>query len=163
MSLSSYVSTFAPRNFPEKIVVTHPPYIASVRDILISTPDHVLSGYFVTRIALSYSKFLGPATPIRTATRKLQVTLQGLKQGVPEDRQMFCQSYADELQGLGLLGGKEFVERTFAGDSKVKAESVIHSLCLVRILLSRHVTKSRPARRHHLRFQGAFARGPLDG
>jgi len=128
MSLSTYVSTFAPRNFPTKIIVTSPPYIKSVHKILADTPDHVLSAYFVTRMGLSYSKFLGPATPIRKATRRLQVALQGLKKGVPEDRQQFCQAYADELDGLGLLGGKEFVDRTFAGDSKAKAESVIYSM-----------------------------------
>ena len=136
ISLSSYVSSFAPRNFPEKVIVTHPPYIASLRKVLNSTPDHVLSAYFVTRIAMSYSKFLGPATSIRMATRRLQVTLQGLKKGVPEDRQLFCQSYADELEGLGLLGGKEFVERTFAGDSKAKAESVIYSKRKAKRILS---------------------------
>lgn len=130
MDLSTYLSTFAPRNFAEKIIVTHPPYIKSVHKILADTPDHVLSAYFVTRLGLSYSKFLGPATPVRKATRKLQVVLQGLKKGVPEDRQQFCQAYVDELNGLGLLGGFEFVKRTFGGDSKSKAESVIYSQSL---------------------------------
>jgi endothelin-converting enzyme len=40
MSLSTYVSTFAPRNFPTKIIVTSPPYIESVHKILADTPDH---------------------------------------------------------------------------------------------------------------------------
>lgn len=126
-SLPEYLSAYSPRSFPESIVVTYPPYISSVRKILSSTPDHVLSAYFVTRMGLSYSKFLGPATEVKIATRKLQVALQGLKPGVPEDRQQFCQSYADELEGLGLIGGKEFVEKTFGGNSKQKAEAVIYS------------------------------------
>jgi endothelin-converting enzyme len=107
--------------------VTYPPYLKSLRQILASTPDHVLAAYFVTRVGFSYAKFLGPATPVRKATRRLQIALQGLQKGVPEDRQDFCQAYVDELEGLGLIGGKEFVDRTFAGDSKEKAESVIYS------------------------------------
>jgi len=164
MSLSTYISTFAPRNFPSKIVVTHPPYIKSVHRILADTPSYVLSAYFVTRLGLGYSKFLGPATPVRQATRKLQVVLQGLKKGVPEDRQQFCQAYADELQGLGLLGGKEFVDRAFGGDSKTKAESVIYSSSMPLLCMTRRTdTKTEWYRRHHRRLQGSSSRCTVDG
>jgi endothelin-converting enzyme len=128
MDLPAYISTFNTRNFPTKIVVTHPPYIHSVQKILSRTPDHVLSAYFVTRLGLSYSTLLGPQTPVRHATRRLQELLQGLKPGTPEDRQMFCQAYVDSQTGLGFLGGKEFVDRKFAGDSKEKAEKVIYDI-----------------------------------
>lgn len=128
MNLEDYISAYATRAFPEKIIVTFPPYIKSLRSILSSSPNHVVSAYFATRTALEYAKFLGPATPIHKATRKLHVLLTGIKKGVPEDRQQTCQAYADELEGLGLIGGKEFVEQTFGGDSKVKAERVIHNI-----------------------------------
>ncbi|KAJ9123310.1 hypothetical protein QFC22_001509 [Naganishia vaughanmartiniae] len=128
MDLPAYISTFNTRNFPTKVVVTHPPYIHSVQKILSRTPHHVLSAYFVTRFGLSYSTLLGPQTPVRLATRRLQELLQGLKPGTPEDRQMFCQAYVDSQSGLGFLGGKEFVDRKFAGDSKEKAAKVIYDI-----------------------------------
>lgn len=128
MDLSAYISTFNSRNFPTKIVVTHPPYINSVHKILAHTPDHVLSAYFVTRFGLTYSTTLGPQTPVRQATRRLQELLQGIKRGTPEDRQLFCQAYVDSQTGLGYIGGKEFVDRKFAGDSKEKAEKVIYDI-----------------------------------
>lgn len=128
MDLSAYISTFNTRHFPTKIVVTHPPYIAAVHRLLAKTPDHVLAGYFATRISLSYSSLLGPKTPVRLATRRLQELLQGIKPGTPEDRQLFCQANVDSQTGLGYLGGKEFVDRKFAGDSKEKAEKVIYDI-----------------------------------
>jgi endothelin-converting enzyme len=128
MDLSAYISTFNTRKFPTKIVVTHPPYINAVHKILAHTPDHVLSAYFVTRFGLTYSTLLGPQTPVRLATRRLQELLQGIKRGTPEDRQLFCQAYVDSQTGLGFIGGKEFVDRKFAGDSKEKAEKVIYDI-----------------------------------
>ncbi|GHJ86140.1 hypothetical protein NliqN6_2542 [Naganishia liquefaciens] len=128
MDLSAYISTFNTRKFPEKIVVTHPPYIAAVHKLLAKTPDHVVSAYFAARFGLSYSTLLGPQTPVRLATRRLQELLQGIKPGTPEDRQLFCQAVVDSQTGLGFLGGKEFVDRKFAGDSKEKAEKVIYDI-----------------------------------
>ena len=128
MDLSAYISTFNTRKFPEKIVVTHPPYIAAVHKLLAKTPDHVVSAYFAPRFGLSYSTLLGPQTPVRLATRRLQELLQGIKPGTPEDRQLFCQAVVDSQTGLGFLGGKEFVDRKFAGDSKEKAEKVIYDI-----------------------------------
>lgn len=128
MDLNTYVSTFNPRNFPNKLIVTHPPYIASVKKILAQTPDYVISAYFVTRMSLAYSSMLGPSTAIKSATRVLQEVLQGLKPGTPEDRQKYCLKYVDALEGLGYIGGKEFIDRKFGGDSKLKAEGVIYSI-----------------------------------
>lgn len=128
MSLSSYLASFAPRNFPEKIIVTYPPYLESVSDILKDTPDHIVSAYFVTRMAITYSTSLGPETSIRKATRRLQEVLSGIKKGTPEDRQVKCQTWVDSVDGLGLIGGAEFVSRTFGGSSKEQAEEVIYNI-----------------------------------
>ncbi len=125
IGLNEYISSFAPRNHPDKIIVTYPAYLKSLSHLLSKTPDHVLSAYFVTRFGLRYGSLLGPRTQVWQAVRTLQETLGGLKKGTPQDRSQYCMRVVDELEGLGLLGGKEFVDRAFGGDSKKTAEDII--------------------------------------
>lgn len=125
LDLRSYVSSFAPRNFPEKVIVSHLPYLHALDRLLAATPEHVISAYFATRAAMTYSTYLAPSAPIRRATRRLQEALAGIKPGTPEDRKTKCLAWVDDLEGLGLIGGKEFIDRKFGGDSKERAEEVI--------------------------------------
>jgi endothelin-converting enzyme len=159
VSLDDYLSAFAPRNHPNKIIVTYPPYLKALRKILAQTPDHVLSAYFATRFSLSYASLLGPRTPVWMAARSLQEVLTGLKKGTPQDRTEFCLRVVDELDGLGLLAGKEFIDRKFGGNSKATAERVINSELtpdLERLLSRRSPTKRSLGRRHRC-FQGSHA------
>ncbi len=126
MTLNNYLSAFGTRNHPDKIIVSYPPYLNSLNKVLSRTPDHIVSAYFVTRFSLSYASLLGPSTDVWKAARTLQEVLGGLKKGTPQDRTQFCLKLVDELDGLGLLGGKEFMDRKFGGDSKATAEKVIY-------------------------------------
>ena len=122
-SLPNYISTFLPRHFPENITVTHPPYLKSLTEIISSTPDHVLSGYFVTRIAMTYSVALGPLVGLRQQTRRLEEVLRGLKKGTEEIRQDVCLSYVDTI--IGYVAGREFVREAFSPEAKADGEGII--------------------------------------
>ncbi|KAG8919503.1 hypothetical protein FRC02_001598 [Tulasnella sp. 418] len=119
----AYLSSFAPRNFPHKVIVSYPPYLGSLSDILNSTSAEVLEAYFVSRAGLSLADSLGMTTEVWKASRHLDELLRGLKKGAVEDRQDFCLRRVESA--LGFASGRFFVERTFSGDSREKAAKVI--------------------------------------
>ncbi|WVQ78577.1 hypothetical protein IAT38_000663 [Cryptococcus sp. DSM 104549] len=126
LDIPAYLSTFAPRTFPVNITVTHPPYLASVTRLVESTPDHVLAGYFVTRLALTYAGALGPKTEVKKEVRKLQEVLRGIKKGTEENRQDVCLGWVDEI--VGFIAGKEFVREAFSPEAKAEGEHIINSI-----------------------------------
>lgn len=87
IDLASYVSSFAPRNFPKDIVVGTPPYFALLPDILAGEDAHVLQAYFVVRAAFRYGKLLGPGVEVRKEVERFGNVLQGIKPGAEVDRE----------------------------------------------------------------------------
>ncbi|ODN83287.1 hypothetical protein L202_01458 [Cryptococcus amylolentus CBS 6039] len=126
LDIPTYLSTFAPRNFPESITVTHPPYLKAVTRLVDETPDYVLSAYFTTRLALTYADALGPKTVIRQNTRKLQEVLKGIKKGTEENRQDVCLGWVDDI--VGFIAGREFVREAFSPEAKEEGEGIIKSI-----------------------------------
>lgn len=122
-SLPTYLSSFAPRMYPANITVTHPPYLKSVSKLVSETPDYVLSGYFTTRLAMTYSSALGPKVGVRKATRRLEEVLRGLKPGTEENRQDKCLAFVDEI--VGFIAGREFVREAFSPEAKQDGEDII--------------------------------------
>ncbi|CDZ96882.1 M13 family peptidase [Phaffia rhodozyma] len=123
LDLRSYVSSFAPRKFPEKIVLTSEDYVKKVVKIVEEEDDIVLQGYFLIRTAMSYASYLGPNVQIRQDAEKLKNTLTGVKQGNRPEREEVCLNHVSAA--VGHLAGAEFVKKAFTGDSKNKAEDVI--------------------------------------
>ena len=123
LDLPNYISTFVPRHFPENITVTHPPYLRSLTKIINATPDYVLSGYFITRIAMTHSSALGPKVGVRQQTRRLEEVLRGLKKDTEENRQDVCLSHVDDI--IGYIAGREFVREAFAPEAKADGEGII--------------------------------------
>lgn len=126
LDLNAYLSAFAPRLFPENITVTHPPYLKSVSKIVADTPDHVLSAYFITKLALTYSPALGPDVDVRKEKRRLEEVLQGIKKGTEENRQDVCLRWVDNL--VGFIAGREFVREAFSPEAKADGEGIINSV-----------------------------------
>lgn len=124
--IPTYLSSYSPRSFPANITVTYPKYLRSVTKLVDETPDYILSGYFVTRLALSYAGSLGPKVSIRQETRRLQEVLRGIKKGTEEDRQDVCLGYVDEL--VGFIAGREFVKEAFSPEAKADGENIIRSI-----------------------------------
>jgi len=123
---STYLSTFTPRNFPRKIIVTDPAYAKSLSKILNETPAEIIEAYLVTRVALSLSTYLGQDTELWKAVRKLEEELRGIKKGAVGDRAEFCISTVDAT--LGFASGRYFVNETFTGDSKEIGTGVIKDI-----------------------------------
>jgi endothelin-converting enzyme len=126
LDLPAYLSTFAPRLFPTNITVTYPPYLASISKLVADTPDHVLSAYFVTQLALAFAPALGPDVNVRQDKRRLEEALQGIKKGTEENRQDVCLRWVDDL--VGFIVGREFVREAFSPEAKADGEHIIRSI-----------------------------------
>ncbi|CAA7267908.1 unnamed protein product [Cyclocybe aegerita] len=119
----TYFSTFTPRSFPDRIVMTYPQYAASLSKILNETDSNVIEAYLVVRAALNLSPYLGMGTEAWQAHRTLLETLTGIKKGAVGDRAEYCVNQVENT--LGFAAGRYFVNETFGGDSKVKGTKVI--------------------------------------
>lgn len=124
LSLPTYLSTYAPRAFPVNITVTYPPYLKAVSKIIDETPDHVLAGYFVTRVAVAYADALGPKVTVRKEMRRLQEVLRGIKKGTEENRVDLCLGYVNNM--VGFIVGREFVKEAFSPEAKKEGEDIIN-------------------------------------
>ncbi|TFK55167.1 metalloprotease [Heliocybe sulcata] len=125
-SFEEYFATFAPRNFPERIIVTYPAYPVSLSDILNKTESDVVEAYLVTRAALATASHLGMDTEAWQAVRSLEEELKGIKKGAVGDRSEYCASQVENA--LGYAAGRYFVNETFAGESREKGTEVIKDI-----------------------------------
>ncbi|KAJ7093237.1 hypothetical protein C8R44DRAFT_646354 [Mycena epipterygia] len=123
INFPEYFATFAPRRFPEHVIVTYPAYPVSVSEILNSTSSEVVEAYLVVRAALALSPNLGMSTEAWQAQRTLLETLTGIKKGAVGDRAEYCVGKVE--QTLGFAAGRYFVNETFGGDSREKGTKVI--------------------------------------
>ncbi|KIY74398.1 zincin [Cylindrobasidium torrendii FP15055 ss-10] len=123
IKFTEYFSTFAPRNFPSKIIVTYPPYAQSLADLLEKTDSEVIEAYLVAHAALSLSPYLGLSTEAWKTQRALVEELSGIKKGVVGDRSEHCIGQVE--QTLGFAAGRYFVNATFGGESRDKGTKVI--------------------------------------
>lgn len=124
IDLRSYLSTFNSRHYPVNITVTYPPYLKSVSQLVADTPDYVLSGYFATRLAFTYSSALGPKVGVRQATKRLGDVLKGIKKGTEENRQDTCLAAVDGI--VGFIAGREYVREAFSPEAKEDGTKIIN-------------------------------------
>ncbi|KAJ3560525.1 hypothetical protein NP233_g10783 [Leucocoprinus birnbaumii] len=119
----TYFSTFTPRRFPTRVIMTYPNYAKNLSQILHETPNDIIESYLVTRAALALSPYLGTTTEAWQAQRKLQEMLTGIKKGAIGDRGEYCVGKVEET--LGFAAGRYFVNETFGGESKTKGTRII--------------------------------------
>lgn len=93
-------STFPLHSPPNRIIVTHPPYLASLSTLLSNTPDDVLLGYLITVMSLSLAEHLGPKTEIWKAHRELVEELTSIKKGAVDDREDYCSQKVETAFGF---------------------------------------------------------------
>ncbi|KIL69617.1 hypothetical protein M378DRAFT_184036 [Amanita muscaria Koide BX008] len=122
----SYFSTFAPRNYPQKVILTYPAYSASLSEILHDTPSEVVEAYLIVSAALNLSPYLGMDTEAWRAQRTLLEALTGIKKGAVGDRGEYCVGQVEER--LGFAAGRYFVNETFGGESREKGTKVIQDI-----------------------------------
>ena len=126
IDLARYVSAFAPRNFPEKVIVTSPKFVKKLDKLLADTEDYILQAYFIARTGLKHANLLGPNQGVRLAGEKLTSVLRGTKLGAEVDREEVCIAHVSAVRGH--MVGAEFIKTQFAGDSKKKAENIIYGI-----------------------------------
>ncbi|EPQ58373.1 Metalloprotease [Gloeophyllum trabeum ATCC 11539] len=126
INFEEYFATFAPRNYPEKVIVTYPSYAVSLAHILNTTESDVIEAYLVTRAALATASHLGMQTEAWQAARSLDEELKGIKKGAVGDRSEYCSDQVENA--LGYATGRYFVNETFAGESREKATNVIQDI-----------------------------------
>ena len=126
VNFETYFTAFAPRNYPQKVIVTSPDYAKKLGKILRDTPSQIIEAYLVTRAALELSPHLGLETEAWKAQRSLVEALQGIKKGAVGDRSEYCVEKVEEA--MGFAAGRYFVNETFGGDSREKGEKVIFDI-----------------------------------
>jgi endothelin-converting enzyme len=99
----NYLATFAPRAFPTRVIVTYPPYVASLSHILDSSESEVVEAYLIARVALSVSPLLGQETDAWKVVRELKEVLNGLKKGAVPDRAEYCAGQVSNTMGYAFL------------------------------------------------------------
>lgn len=122
----TYFTAFAPRNYPQKIIVTSYDYAKKLGKILDETSSQIIEAYLVSRAALQLSPHLGLETEAWKAQRALVEALQGIKKGAVGDRGEYCVEKVE--QAMGFAAGRYFVNETFGGDSRQKGEKVIFDI-----------------------------------
>lgn len=115
MDVPTYVSSFAPRNFPNRVIVTYPPYPRKLEHLLETTSSEVVQAYLITRVGLDLAGNLGPGTQPWQIVRELVEVLNGLKKGTVPDRAEWCLSKVEEA--LGFASGRFYVKELFNGRS----------------------------------------------
>ncbi|PPR08078.1 hypothetical protein CVT24_010539 [Panaeolus cyanescens] len=123
INFPTYFSTFTPRTFPDRVVLTYPSYSKSLHDILNDTDSDVIESYLVARAGFTLSPFLSMHTDAWKAQRALLEALTGIKKGAIGDRSEYCIERVQET--LGFAAGRYFVNATFGGDSREKGTKVI--------------------------------------
>jgi endothelin-converting enzyme len=126
MDFPSYFSTFAPRHYPEEVILTYPAYSVSLSNLLDETPPEVVETYLIVLAALNLSPYLGLDTEAWQAQRTLQEELLGLKKGAVGGRDEYCVGQVEER--LGFAVGRYFVNETFGGESRDKGTKVIQDI-----------------------------------
>ena len=122
----TYFTAFAPRHYPQKIIMTSYDYAKELGWILRDTPPQIIEAYLVTRAALELSPHLGPETEAWKAQRTLVEALQGIKKGAIGDRGEYCVERVEVA--MGFAAGRYFANETFGGDSRERGEEVIFDI-----------------------------------
>ena len=123
INFNAYFSTFAPRTYPSRVILTSTTYPASLSKILNETSHATKQAYLETRAALELSGHLGMGTEAWKATRSLEERLRGIKPGAVGDRAEYCVGQVEAA--MGFAAGRYFVEEVFGGASREKGTKVI--------------------------------------
>ena len=123
INFHTYFSTFTPRSYPDRVILTSTTYAASLSSILNETSRDTIEAYLEMRAALTLSGNLGLSTEPWRATRALEERLRGIKTGAVGDRAEFCVSRVENA--MGFAAGRYFVKEVFGGDSREKGTKVI--------------------------------------
>lgn len=127
IAFNTYFSTFTPRNFPTRVILTSTTYAASLSEILAETSHETVEVYLEVRAALALASHLGATTEAWKAVRSLQERLNGIKPGAVGDRAEYCVGRVEDA--LGFAAGRYFVKEVFNGDSREKGTKVITGAC----------------------------------
>lgn len=122
----TYLSAFTLHSYPDKVIVTHPPYLKSLAHILDDTDMEIVEAYLVFRTALALSPYLGESTDERRAQGALQDFLTGVNKKAVGDRSEYCVGKLEET--FGFATGRYFVNETFTDDSRRIGEKVIKGI-----------------------------------
>jgi len=123
INFNAYFSTFAPRNYPERVILDSLKFPSALSDIIHEAPTSVLQAYLEIRAALTLAPHLSVNTESWKAVRSLEEVLRGIKPGAIGDRAEYCVGRVETAMGFGV--GRYFVQETFGGDSRVKGTRVI--------------------------------------
>ncbi|KZV86541.1 zincin [Exidia glandulosa HHB12029] len=128
VNFPAYFASFAVRRFPgSTVILSYPPFVAALGDMLHNTSTEILEAYLVSRVALHYAPYLAHETDAWKAWRTLDESVRGLKKGAAfAERGEWCLEQVERQ--LGYSVGRFFVQEKFAGDSRDKGVKVIKDI-----------------------------------
>ncbi|KAG0302559.1 hypothetical protein BGZ98_007402 [Dissophora globulifera] len=109
---------------PNPIIISMPEYLEKLNALIHDTPALTLQNYFAWRLIHRLSPYLG--VEFRKPMLQLKAALQGVSADLVTPRWETCIDVVDT--SLGAMAGHYFIERSFKGDSKERADDIINSL-----------------------------------
>jgi len=126
VSFPNYFASFTPRPDYPKTIINSPEYLASLAGLVVDAEPETLEAYFIARASQVYGPLLGTKTVVRQQVDALANFLTGVPAGVRKPRSDTC--LASLSSALGFSAGRFFVREAFPGESKDKAEEIIHAI-----------------------------------
>ena len=111
MNVPTYMSSFAPRSFPNTVVVSSQ-FIPEVSHLVQSTSAETLTAYFVVRAVLHLAPHIAPYTEPYDAVHVLLATVDSGK--ALAERQTFC---LDQVQNSLRLLVEDWLTRNISNGS----------------------------------------------
>ena len=126
VSFPNYLASFTPRPDYPKTIINSPEFLTNLTVVVAEAEPEVLEAYFVVRAAQALGPLLGTKTVVRQQVEGMSNYLTGIPEGVRKPRSDTCLSSLSSA--LGFSAGRFFVREAFPGESKQRAEEVIHAV-----------------------------------
>ncbi|KAF9183886.1 hypothetical protein BGZ51_000793 [Haplosporangium sp. Z 767] len=111
-------------SIPNPIIVSSPDYLQKLNALLNETPVLTVQNYFAWRLIQQLSPNL--AVELHKPLQQLKAALRGVSADLVTPRWETCVDVVDH--SLGVMVGHYFIEKSFKGDSKELADSIVTSL-----------------------------------
>jgi len=124
ISFEKIFKEFSPDFVPEVILVASPSFVKGLSKILESASPATVQGYFVLKIADSYSGLI--SDEINKPIREFKNKLQGKEPSAKQQRWKTCVSVVDN--SLGWILGRFFIEKAFSEEAKKLGDRIVYDI-----------------------------------
>ncbi|ORX49389.1 zincin [Hesseltinella vesiculosa] len=120
--LTDLVPATAPHQ--DMVIVSSPAFVEKLNKLLGKTSNEALQSYFIWQLVSAYTSVLGEE--VRKPAEELNSFVQGTSVKSMPPRWDTCLSHVDD--SVGFLAGRLFVQETFSGNIKERADDFVASI-----------------------------------